>query len=118
MALWTWSELVLACGVDQSASGPDISGISIDTRTLATGDLFIALSGDHRDGHEYVQLAEKSGAAAMLVSRDTHCSLPEIRIENTLHGLWTIGEAGRRRMAGKVVAITGSSGKTTARSWL
>lgn len=118
MTLWTWSDLVLACGVDQVATGPDISGISIDTRTLVPGDLFIALSGDHRDGHEFVQVAEKSGAAALLVSRDTNSSLPQIRIENTLDGLWAIGEAGRRRMAGKVVAITGSSGKTTARSWL
>lgn len=109
---------MLACGADPITSGPDISGISIDTRTLAAGDLFIALSGDHRDGHEFVQLAEKSGASALLVSRDTDCSLPEIRTENTLDGLWRLGEAGRHRMAGKVVAITGSSGKTTARSWL
>jgi UDP-N-acetylmuramoyl-tripeptide--D-alanyl-D-alanine ligase len=129
MALWTWHELALACGVDQGNKGPDVNGISIDTRTLASGDLFIALSGDpgpgfhssfshSRDGHEFVEIAESSGAAAILVSRETNCQLPEIRVSNTLDGLWALGEAGRRRMAGRVVGITGSSGKTTARSWL
>lgn len=129
MALWSWSELVHACGLQQGTIGPDIEGISIDTRSLAAGDLFVALSGNPgprfhsssahaRDGHDFVQLAEKAGAAALLLSRDVGCSLPEIRIENTLDGLWHIGEAGRVRMAGKVIGITGSSGKTTARSWL
>lgn len=129
MALWNWRELVHACGVEQTVRGPDIDGISIDTRTLNAGDLFVALSGDPgprfhsasanaRDGHEFVQLAQSAGAAALLVSRDTDCALPEIRIENTLDGLWLMGEAGRHRMAGKVIGITGSSGKTTARSWL
>ncbi|MBQ61488.1 MAG: UDP-N-acetylmuramoylalanyl-D-glutamyl-2, 6-diaminopimelate--D-alanyl-D-alanine ligase [Gammaproteobacteria bacterium] len=129
MALWQWQELLLACGIDVAANGPDVSGISIDSRSLEPGDLFVALSGNPgprfstssvvaRDGHEFVQKAKSAGAAGILVSRDTSSSLPEIRMENTLDGLWQIGAAARERMQGKVVGITGSSGKTTARSWL
>ncbi|MBQ74411.1 MAG: UDP-N-acetylmuramoyl-tripeptide--D-alanyl-D-alanine ligase, partial [Gammaproteobacteria bacterium] len=129
MALWRWRELLVACGVEPASNGPDIAGISIDSRSLKTGDLFVALSGDPgprfstsstiaRDGHDFVQDAQSAGAAGILVSRDTGCALPEIRLENTLDGLWHVGVAARDRMQGKVIGITGSSGKTTARSWL
>ncbi len=129
MPLWTWSDLSLACGDDEPVVGPDISGISIDTRTLITGDLFIALSGDPgprfkssiinaRDGHEFIKAAESAGAAGLIVSKASASALPLLKVADTLDGLWLIGQAGRQRMEGKVVAITGSSGKTTARSWL
>lgn len=129
MPLWSWSDLSLACGVEAPVAGPEISGISIDTRSLKRGDLFIALSGDPgprfsaspidvRDGHEFIQAAEAAGAAGLMVSVDSGSSLPQLKVVNTLDGLWLIGQAGRQRMEGKVVGITGSSGKTTARSWL
>ncbi len=127
--LWTWSELLLACGVEQPADGPGVSGVSIDTRMLQPGDLFIALSGDPgpgfgvragpvRDGHDFVQAAEDAGASALLTDRPVPSALPALIVPDTLNGLWLIGEAARQRMEGKVVGITGSSGKTTARSWL
>jgi len=129
MPLWTWSELSLACAVDAPVTGPDINGISIDTRSLKPGDLFIALSGDPgarfssaiinaRDGHEFIEAAESAGAAGLMVSEESASALPQLNVSNTLDGLWRIGQAGRERMVGKVVGITGSSGKTTARSWL
>jgi UDP-N-acetylmuramoyl-tripeptide--D-alanyl-D-alanine ligase len=129
MPLWTWSELSLACAVDEPVSGSDINGISIDTRSLKPGDLFIALAGDPgprfsssivdaRDGHEFIEAAEAAGAAGLMVSVESDSSLPQLKVSNTLDGLWLIGKAGRERMEGKVVGITGSSGKTTARSWL
>ncbi len=129
MSIWSWADLCLACGLDEPISGPEISGISIDTRTLKAGDLFIALSGDPgprfsssvadaRDGHEFIAAAEAAGAAGMMVSAETGSSLPQLRVANTLDGLWLLGEAARSRIKGKVVGITGSSGKTTARSWL
>lgn len=129
MSIWSWADLCLACGLDKPISGPEISGISIDTRTLKPGDLFIALSGDPgprfsssvadaRDGHEFIAAAEAAGAAGMMVSAETGSSLPQLEVANTLDGLWLLGEAARSRIKGKVVGITGSSGKTTARSWL
>lgn len=126
--LWRWDELCAACGHPQR-QGPDIVGISIDSRSLTPGDLFIALSGDPgprfhssgssgRDGHDFVAAAEQAGAAAVMISRDVDTRLPALRVDNTLDALWQLGMAGRARMCGKVVAITGSSGKTTARQWL
>ncbi|MBD3645851.1 MAG: UDP-N-acetylmuramoyl-tripeptide--D-alanyl-D-alanine ligase, partial [Pseudomonadales bacterium] len=113
----------------RQGEGPDIGGISIDTRTLQPGDLVIALSGDPcprfhtsienpRDGHEFVPMAVEGGAAAIMASRAVDTDIPVLRVPDTLEGLWDLGRAGRRRMQGKVAAITGSSGKTTARHWL
>ncbi len=128
MSLWKWSELLLACGVD-APPGPAIDGISIDTRSLCPGDLFVALAGDPgprfslsrenaRDGHDFVAQAEAAGAAALLVSKSVDSTLPQLQVDDTLDALWLIAEASRQRMEGKVVGVTGSSGKTTARSWL
>jgi len=127
--LWNFPELLAACGIEASVPGPDINGISIDSRTTNPGDLFIALAGDPgpkyntayasaRDGHEFIAAAETAGASALLVSRDIKSNLPRITVDNTLDGLWMIAAAARERMEGKVIGITGSSGKTTARTWL
>lgn len=129
MSLWQWRDLLDACGIQNPAEGPNIEGISLDSRTVVAGDLFIALSGDpgprfhsssasDRDGHDFVENAEENGAVAVMVSRNiaTNCSV--IEVPNTLNGLWQLGEFARKRMRGRVVAITGSAGKTTARQWL
>ncbi len=112
--LWRGSEL--ATLFNQNDFSTDISGISIDTRTLQPGDLFIALS-DVRDGHDFVQQAAKAGAAAVMVHRDVDVDVPQLRVEDTLDGLWQLGRGARKRFQGKVVALTGSSGKTTLRNW-
>lgn len=129
MTLWQWTALTAACGVSGQDNGPDIGGISIDTRTLQPGDLFIALSGDPgprfhtsienpRDGHEFIPMAAERGAAAVMVSEPVELDLPVLRVPDTLDGLWNLGRFARQRMHGQVAAITGSSGKTTARHWL
>ena len=137
MGLWQWQELLDACGTKGPHSGPDIDGICIDSRTASAGDLFIALAGDPgpsfhsssstiRDGHEFIGHAIENGAAAALVSKVSKASedtafssdFPMLRVENTLDGLWCLGRFARRRMSGSVIAVTGSSGKTTARYWL
>jgi UDP-N-acetylmuramoyl-tripeptide--D-alanyl-D-alanine ligase len=135
MSLWTWNELVRACGIASgsasgtSAEGPVIDGISIDTRTLGSGDLFVALSGNPgpgfhtastsaRDGHDFAMQAGQAGAAAIMTHQAVAGDLPELRVPDTLQGLWDLARFSRGRMAGKVVAITGSSGKTTARVYL
>lgn len=127
MSLWSWQELNQALGLVGDSSGPDISGVSIDSRSLQAGDLFVALSGDpgprfHSsfegalDGHDFLAGAIAAGAAAVLVDREVETSVPQLRVEDTLDGLWDLARFARKRIGGRVVAITGSSGKTTARA--
>jgi UDP-N-acetylmuramoyl-tripeptide--D-alanyl-D-alanine ligase len=108
--LWTADELKVLFGV-----GWDASGISIDTRTLKAGDLFVALSGA-RDGHEFVGEAFAKGAAAALVSRPV--SGQAIMVPDVLKALETLGQAARARSGAKAVAVTGSVGKTTVKEML
>ena len=104
--------------VKASASFSAVTGVSIDTRTLQPGDLFIALTGDRRDGHEFVKAAFEKGAAAALVRADRVSSLstggPLIPVDDTLAALIEIGAASRARLSSdaRVVAVTGSVGKT------
>ena len=111
-ALWSAAELRAVFGVDAAW---DVSGISIDTRTLAPGDLFVALHGA-RDGHEFVAAALEKGAAAALVSKPMQGRV--IVVEDTLRGLERLGAAARARAGAKVVAVTGSVGKTTTKEML
>ena len=126
--LWHWGELCSAMGLPP-ADGPEIGGVSIDSRTTRPGDLFVALPGDpgprfhassrsDRDGHDFVAHAAQNGAAGALVHRHMDATVPLLRSADTLDGLWAIGRARRTAMAGEVVAVTGSSGKTTAKTLL
>ncbi len=126
--LWRWRHLCKALGLP-AAAGPDILGITIDSRTAGSGDLFIALPGDpgprfhassrsERDGHDYVDHAAGRGAAAALVHRQLQAGLPLLRVSDTLDGLWALGRARRAQLHGDIVAVTGSSGKTTAKAML
>jgi UDP-N-acetylmuramoyl-tripeptide--D-alanyl-D-alanine ligase len=107
----------------------DLAGVSIDSRSVVPGDLFIALSGDPgprfgggepgaRDGHDFIDMAIRNGATAVMSHREVTCSVPVIPVADTLDGLWQLGKAARQRCQGSIVAITGSSGKTTIRGWL
>ncbi|MEX2326237.1 MAG: UDP-N-acetylmuramoyl-tripeptide--D-alanyl-D-alanine ligase [Pseudomonadales bacterium] len=126
--LWCWPELCEACEV-RRVPGPDVCGVSIDSRSMVPGELFIALSGDPgprfhssgssgRNGHDFLPQAVAGGAAGVMISRAIDVNCPAIIVPDTLDGLWAIGAYARRRMSGRVAAITGSSGKTTARIWL
>ena len=126
--LWRWRQLCEALDLPV-APGPDISGITIDSRTAGPGDLFIALPGDpgprfhassrsERDGHDFVDHAAGQGAAAALVHRRLQADLPLLHTADTLDGLWALGRARRSELQGDIVAVTGSSGKTTAKAML
>lgn len=110
--LWTAEELKNLFGVEK---GWDVSGISIDTRTLQPGDLFVALQGE-RDGHDFAEAALAKGAAAALVSRPVAGNT--ILVPDTLRALETLGRAARARSTTRAVAVTGSVGKTTAKEML
>ncbi|MGV0034229.1 MAG: UDP-N-acetylmuramoyl-tripeptide--D-alanyl-D-alanine ligase [Candidatus Azotimanducaceae bacterium WSBS_2022_MAG_OTU7] len=124
-----WSSAELQSAFEQANISAGANGISIDSRTTEPGDLFIALSGDPgrrfgggdqhaRDGHDFVGRAVTAGASVVMVHRDVACAVPAIRVDDTLDGLWQLGSYSRNRTTAKVAAITGSSGKTTLRSWL
>jgi UDP-N-acetylmuramoyl-tripeptide--D-alanyl-D-alanine ligase len=109
--LWTAAEAAAATGGRTSGGDWIATGVSIDSRTIAPGDLFIALSGPTHDGHKFVDAALARGAAAAMVSQD----MPGgrlLRVGDTLAGLTALGTAARRRSAARIVAVTGSVGKT------
>jgi len=126
--VWRWRDACAAVGVPE-VDGPDVFGVSIDTRTLRPGDLFVALLGDpgprfntdsrsDRDGHAFIDDARRRGAVGAMTHRASGTRLPELRVADTLDGLWALGRAARERFRGPVFAVTGSSGKTTVRSFL
>jgi UDP-N-acetylmuramoyl-tripeptide--D-alanyl-D-alanine ligase len=99
-----------------------VSGYSIDSRTVAAGELFIAVRGERLDGHDYVAEAVERGAAAAVVSRARVASLPDAVLgiplliaEDTLIALQALGAHVRRQWGKRVVAVTGSAGKTTTK---
>jgi len=111
-----WEDVARVMGAAAAArpAGTQILGWSIDSRTLAPGDLFIALRGENHDGHDYVKAALEKGAAGALVERDP--GNPALLIvEDTLAALQKLAGWARCRWAGKVVAVTGSAGKTTTK---
>jgi UDP-N-acetylmuramoyl-tripeptide--D-alanyl-D-alanine ligase len=163
-ALWSSSDLIEATGGTMLTAFA-ASGVSIDTRTLVPGDLFVALQGETGDGHAFVADALAKGAAGAMVHRDvvnidrvdtneiyvdrididgvhvdrvdidqaqhtnaqpeiTHISTGRpiaarlLRVDDTLAALTRLGAYGRARFAGRVVAITGSVGKTTTKEML
>ncbi|WP_291298250.1 UDP-N-acetylmuramoylalanyl-D-glutamyl-2,6-diaminopimelate--D-alanyl-D-alanine ligase [Elioraea sp.] len=118
-ALWTSADVAAATG-GRVTTGFAATGVSIDTRSLAAGDLFIAIK-DARDGHDFVADAFARGAAAAMVSetpRDVGPEAPLLHVEDTLAGLRSLGNAGRQRSSASVVAVTGSVGKTSTKEAL
>jgi UDP-N-acetylmuramoyl-tripeptide--D-alanyl-D-alanine ligase len=117
--LWTSAELREATG-GTCPDGIEATGVSIDSRSIAPGEIFVALR-DARDGHDFVADALARGAACALVDRDIP-GLPAdaklLRVADTLKGLAVLGAAGRARASAKVVGVTGSVGKTTTKEML
>ncbi|MDT3688057.1 MAG: UDP-N-acetylmuramoylalanyl-D-glutamyl-2,6-diaminopimelate--D-alanyl-D-alanine ligase [Pseudorhodoplanes sp.] len=123
MALWTVDRM--AAAMRASADGvtaQDISGISIDSRTLVPGEAFFAIAGDNRDGHQFVDAALKAGAALAVVAADRRGSLPGdggyLIVDDVLQALRDLGKAARARTDAKVVGVTGSVGKTSTKEAL
>jgi UDP-N-acetylmuramoyl-tripeptide--D-alanyl-D-alanine ligase len=118
MTLWTHLEAEAATLGSASASFA-VGGISIDTRTLKEGDLFVALQGDNRDGHDYVRAAFDAKAGAAMVSRAPDGAAgPLLTVAHTQRGLEDLARASRARSHAKILAVTGSAGKTTTKEIL
>lgn len=113
--LWTAAELAEALATAPKGAPREATGVSIDTRTLVPGDLFVALKGE-RDGHDFVAAAFEKGAGCALVETTRAAEFAALGtvlpVEDTFAALQRLGRAGRARSAARIAAITGSVGKT------
>jgi UDP-N-acetylmuramoyl-tripeptide--D-alanyl-D-alanine ligase len=106
----------LQLSVPANAENISITGSSIDSRTVQPGDLFFAIKGENFDGHAFVQAAFDAGAMAALVSEEVEVSdAPVLRVPDTIAALRQLAEYERKRWGGRIVAVTGSAGKTTTK---
>ncbi len=114
--LWTIGEIVSATrGASLGAHGTPVTGLSIDSRSLASGECFVAIRGPNRDGHSFVAGALGSGASCAIVDQSFPSGDEErlVRVGDTLEALNAVGRAGRLRATDTtVIAVTGSVGKT------
>ena len=111
---------MLAAANDSVLTGENaaVTGVCIDSRKVVNGDIFVALTGSQLDGHEYVASAAQRGAVAAIVEKIQDIPLPQIVVANSLYALGVIAKVNRDAYQGKVVAITGSSGKTSCKNML
>ena len=131
--LWSLTELQRLTDAQRGSAVPEscdaVTRLSIDSRTVQPGDLFIALPGDpgerftatrrsSRDGIDFVASAQANGAIAALVHREVAAPIDQLLVPDTYAALWAVGAGARKRLTAPVVAITGSSGKTTAKHFL
>ncbi|RWD24757.1 MAG: UDP-N-acetylmuramoylalanyl-D-glutamyl-2,6-diaminopimelate--D-alanyl-D-alanine ligase [Mesorhizobium sp.] len=122
--LWTSEALVDAMGGRPIGVMPQgISGISIDSRSLQPGDAFFAIKGETMDGHDFATAAVKAGAGVLVVAEGKLPSLgrltaPMIVVQDVLVALERLGVAARARSGARIIAVTGSAGKTTTKEAL
>jgi UDP-N-acetylmuramoyl-tripeptide--D-alanyl-D-alanine ligase len=107
---WVAARLEQVTGTDTQ-----VTGWSVDSRTLRSGDLFFALRGPTHDGHRYVAEVLERGAAGAVVDRAVERNPAVLRVEDSLLALQTLASSARREWAGDVIGVTGSAGKTTTK---
>ena len=121
-ALWSEAELVRALGAPSAPLAVPVGGVSIDTRTLRPGDLFFAIKGEASDGHDYVARAFEAGSAAAVIAQPRGAGLaahePTFLVDDTLRAMERLAKAARARAEARVVTVTGSVGKTSAKEML
>ncbi len=121
-SLWTIDEVIEATGgrLEGGVSVP-LNGVAIDSRAINQGDIFVAIKGDRTDGHEYAASALAAGAGVAIVSRPDSAMAeagPLLVVDDALVALEAMGRAARARSSAKVIAVTGSVGKTTTKDAL
>ncbi|HSK04881.1 MAG TPA: UDP-N-acetylmuramoyl-L-alanyl-D-glutamate--2,6-diaminopimelate ligase, partial [Kofleriaceae bacterium] len=121
-ARWRRSIAELAAdagGFARGDTGAHATRVVIDSRIVAPGDLFVAIQGDRHDGHKFAAAAIRAGAVAVMLNGSTAMTLPgsssSIFVDDTRAAIGALARAHRRRWAGRLVAVTGSAGKTTTK---
>ncbi len=108
-----WIAKVL--GVAYKGTNRPVANINTDTRSIADGEVFLAIKGPNFDGHKFVADAQQSGAIAAIVEHEVAADIPQFVVQNSRRALGLLGEAVIRQVQPKTVAITGSVGKTTVK---
>jgi UDP-N-acetylmuramoyl-tripeptide--D-alanyl-D-alanine ligase len=110
----------LASKLNGKLLGPDVSytGLSLDSRTIKPGELFIAIRGEKFDGHKFIEGAKQRGAAAALVERAFDTDLPLLQIIDTRKALGDLAKQHRGQFSIPIIALTGSCGKTTTKEMI
>lgn len=121
--LWTSAAMMEAMRATPRGALPEaITGISIDSRTLAPGEAYFAIKGDVHDGHDFVEAALGRGAALAVVAKEQAARFAAdarlLVVDDVLAGLVDLARAARARFGGKVIAVTGSVGKTSTKEAL
>ena len=122
--LWTTEDMIAAMAGRPFGTLPEgITGISIDSRSIAPGEAFFAIKGDRVDGHDYASMAMANGASLLVVSEARlpamgRLTVPMIVVEDVLAALGRLGLASRQRSKARIIAVTGSVGKTTTKEML
>lgn len=110
----------IATAVQGTLLGDDlaINAATIDTRTLKAGDLYIAIKGQHFDGHDFIAQAEQAGASAIMISHSVCSALPQILVKDTRLALAELAGYWRKRLPVKIAGVTGSNGKTSVKEMI
>ncbi len=117
-AAFTAAELARITGGTWLSGQADVVGVTTDSRQVVTGQLFVALSGEHFDGHDYLETVAAAGAAAAMVQKPGTGSLPQLVVADPLSALARLARAHRDRFEIPVIGLTGSNGKTTSKEMI
>ncbi|MEX2051076.1 MAG: UDP-N-acetylmuramoyl-tripeptide--D-alanyl-D-alanine ligase, partial [Steroidobacteraceae bacterium] len=112
------SEVAAATGGRLAGNDADFSGVSIDSRTLERGQLFVALRGERFDGHAFVAGAREKGAAAAVVEHELSGAFPQVVVRDSQAALTALAGAWRSKCRALVLGVGGSNGKTTTKELL
>ena len=121
MSFWTLDLIAAALGETNQGRHPrgavELAGVTTDSRTVGPGELFVALTGERFDGHDFVESAIEKGAAAVVVSKlpEKAVGVPVFHVPDTLVALGQLASVWRRAWGGPVVMVAGSNGKTTTK---
>src|SRR5688572_5750979 len=118
MMTFSLAEIAGLLNLPIPAKNPTFHGLSRDTRTLKTGELYVAIRGEKLNGHDYVDEAFRKGASAALVDQAVSSPIPQLVVEDTVKALGKISEHWRKRFSLPLIAVTGSNGKTTLKNMI
>ncbi|TCD15510.1 UDP-N-acetylmuramoylalanyl-D-glutamyl-2,6-diaminopimelate--D-alanyl-D-alanine ligase [Oricola cellulosilytica] len=122
--LWIGQDMVDAMNARPVNGVPaNVTGVSIDSRTLKPGEAFFAIKGDKFDGHDYATAAAAAGASVLVIAENKlpalgRLTVPMMVVSDVLDALWRLGAAARARSKARIIAVTGSAGKTTTKDAL
>lgn len=118
MIQMTLSQIATILGLSPSQYQGVFQGISIDSRTLTPGNLFVAIKGERVDGHDYLNFAQQQGAVAAIVTHRVESALPQFLVSDATLALGKIATAWREQFNLPIIAVTGSNGKTTLKNMI